>query len=118
MTVERSSWAADAARELLAPWKNCTVLGPVDATQLTPADLKSDDAGAGLDEFATAAAVAAVTGDGRFDCLVHELYGCVKCRPPPLSATAAVTVTAHATAATVHATAAKPEKGTHGCNAG
>ena len=55
LTVERSPWAADAASELLAPHRHCRVVTG-DATTLTVAD---------------------AGGDGAFDVLVHEVYGCV-----------------------------------------
>ena len=49
VTVERSTWAAEAAAELLAPHRNCRVVA-ADATSLTLSD---------------------VGGDGCFDVLVH-----------------------------------------------
>lgn len=56
ITVERTAWAAEAARELLAPHRNCTVIGPRPAESLRTSD---------------------VGGNGHFDVLVHEIYGCV-----------------------------------------
>lgn len=55
LTVERSPWAAEAASELLAPHRHCRVVTG-NATTLTLAD---------------------AGGDGVFDVLVHEVYGCV-----------------------------------------
>jgi hypothetical protein len=61
----RTAWAAEAARELLATHhrpsaasrQQCTVLGPCAAEALSPADVPG--------------------GNGHFDVLVHEIFGCV-----------------------------------------